>query len=248
MTTMPDSILEVEGVSVQYGGVKAVSDASLRVMKGELVAVLGPNGAGKTSLLRAISGAVPPNRGTIRIGGKEATRRRPDQILRLGCAHVLEGRHIFGPMTVEENLRLGATIRDDPDGVEADLTRLYESFPILNEKRHQHGMFLSGGQQQLLAICRALLSRPRILLLDEPSLGLAPVMLEGVANAIAWAHQELGASVLIVEQHTAMALALTQRCYVMVRGRVVLEAPSEDLVDGRILEQVYLGAGAAVLA
>lgn len=248
MNSSVESFLEVENLTVRYGGVNAVTGVSMRVLPGEVVAILGPNGAGKTSLLRAISGAVPAHRGTIRVGGRDATGRRPDQILRLGCAHVLEGRHMFGGMTVEKNLHLGATIRRDRDAVEADIARLYEEFPILHEKRRQHAMFLSGGQQQLLAICRALLSRPRVLLLDEPSLGLAPVMIEGVANAIGWAHEQLGATVLIVEQHTAMALTLSQRCYVMVRGRIVLEAPADELRENDTLEKVYLGAGATALA
>jgi len=240
--------LEVEQLRVHYGGIAAVNGVSLYVELGEMIAILGPNGAGKTTLLRTISGALQPSQGKVRVNGRDATKKRPDQILRMGCAHVLEGRHMFGGLSVEDNLRLGATIRDDRAGVEEDVERLFDHFPILREKREQHAMFLSGGQQQLLAICRALMARPDILMLDEPSLGLAPVMIEHVANAISWAHEELGAAVVIVEQHTAMALALATRAYVIVRGAIVLDAPSEELREGDRLQQIYLGAGAAAMA
>jgi branched-chain amino acid transport system ATP-binding protein len=234
--------LTVDGLVVRYGGVSAVRGVDLNVQPGEMVALLGPNGAGKSSLLRCVSGAVPASGGRVRIGVRDITNRRPDQILRFGLAHVLEGRQIFGAMTVEENLRLGATIRRDPGGVEEDLQQLYERFPALSAKLHQRAMFLSGGQQQMVAIARAVLSRPRILLLDEPSLGLAPVMLEAVTEIISWSHQHFHTGLLIVEQHTALALDIASRCYVMVRGTIVAERPSAELADGSVLHKAYLGA------
>ena len=246
LTSLPpgELALEVNELSVRYGGVSAVNGVSLRISTGEVVALLGPNGAGKSSLLRCISGAEPAHGGRVRIAGRDVTGRRPDQILRSGLAHVLEGRQVFGGMTVEENLRLGATIRRDGRQVEEDLKRLYDRFPALAEKRRQRAMFLSGGQQQTLAIARALLSRPRVLLLDEPSLGLAPMVVEAVATLVTWANEQLGIAVLMVEQHTALALAVAPRCYVMVQGTVILEAPAAALADGSVLQQAYLGSAA----
>jgi branched-chain amino acid transport system ATP-binding protein len=240
---MPAAALDVDGLEVRYGGVLAVRGVSLHVDAGESVAILGPNGAGKTSLLRCISGAVPPAAGRVRVGGVDVTGRRPDQVLNAGLAHVLEGRHLFSTMTVEENMRLGATVRGDADGIDADLERLYSAFPALAEKRRQLAMHLSGGQQQMVAIGRAMMGRPNVLLLDEPSLGLAPVMLEAVADIVSWANDQLKIAVAVVEQHMSLGLAITTRAYAMVRGRIVLEAPSADLVDGRLLEETYLGAG-----
>jgi branched-chain amino acid transport system ATP-binding protein len=243
----PVRALDVEGLEVRYGGVLAVRGVTVHVDAAECVVLLGPNGAGKTSLMRCVSGAVPPTRGRVQVGGVDITRCRPDQVLSAGLAHVLEGRHLFGTMTVENNLRLGATLRRDRDGIEADLVRLYESFPALGGKRRQLAQQLSGGQQQMVAIGRAMMGRPRVLLLDEPSLGLAPVMLEAVADIVSWANQELGIAVLVVEQHISLGLAITTRAYAMVRGRIALEAPSADLVDGRLLEETYLGAGTAAV-
>lgn len=233
--------LDAHEVSVRYGGVVAVRGVTLSIANGEVVTVLGPNGAGKSSLLRCISGAEPAYRGRVRIAGRDITNKRPDQILHSGLAHVLEGRQIFAGMTVEENLRLGGTIRHDKRQLEDDIRRLYDTVPMLRDKRRVRAMFLSGGQQQMLAIGRALLSRPSVLLLDEPSLGIAPVMLEAVANLIAWVNEQLGVSILLVEQHTALALAVATRCYVMVRGRVVREGIAADFVDGSQLQQLYLG-------
>lgn len=238
---VPGGALTVDGLLVRYGATSAVRGVSLNVQSGEMVALLGPNGAGKSSLLRCISGAVSASGGHISIGDREITNKRPDQILRLGLAHVLEGRQVFGPMTVEENLLLGATIRKDPDGVQADLQQMYQRFPVLASKRQQHAMFLSGGQQQMLAIARAMLSRPRILLLDEPSLGLAPVMLEAITDIVSWSHEHFHTSVLIVEQHTALALEIASRCYMMVHGLIVGEWLSSELADGTLLQQAYLG-------
>jgi branched-chain amino acid transport system ATP-binding protein len=235
--------LDVQNVEIRYGGVAAVRGVSLRLATGESVALLGPNGAGKTSLLRCVSGAVPLAGGRIRVGGVDVTGKRPDQILRRGLAHVLEGRQLFATMSVEENLRLGATVRRDMQRVAEDLQRLYETFPDLASKRRQLAMFLSGGQQQMVAIGRALMGRPNVLLLDEPSLGLSPVMLEAVADIVSWAHEQLGTTILVVEQHTALGLAMTSRAYVMVRGTIVLEAPSAALLDGTLLREAYLGAG-----
>jgi ABC-type branched-subunit amino acid transport system ATPase component len=242
-TPMDEPALQVHELSVRFGGVRAVTEASLKVEAGEVVGVLGPNGAGKSALLKCIVGAVPASGGHVRVAGRDVTGLRPDQILRRGLAHVLEGRHVFGAMTVDENLRLGATICRDAQRVEEDVQRLYDTFPVLAAKRRQRAMFLSGGQQQALVIGRALLSRPKVLLLDEPSLGLAPITLDVVSGIITWAHEQLGIAVVMVEQHTSLALAVAQRCYVMVRGRVVLESPSKDLLDGSVLRSTYLGAG-----
>jgi branched-chain amino acid transport system ATP-binding protein len=236
-------VLAVENLHVRYSGVSAVAGVSLCVNAGEIVALLGPNGAGKTSLLRSISGAVPYQAGRVRLRGQDVTGQRPDQMLRRGLAHILEGRHMFGGMSVDENLRLGGTIRHRGPDLEGDLQQIYASFPVLAEKRHQKAAFLSGGQQQVVAIARALMSRPSVLLLDEPSIGLAPVMLETVASIIQWAHAELHVALLLVDQHTALALALAERCYVMVRGQLVLDTPAAALRDGTLLKETYLGAG-----
>jgi ABC-type branched-subunit amino acid transport system ATPase component len=233
--------LEVTDLTVRYGGVRALDRVSLSVLPGETVALLGPNGAGKTTLLRTLSGAAAAEGGSVRTYGTDITGRRPDQVLRSGVAHVLEGRHMFGGLSVQRNLELGATIRRDRPAVRDDMERLVDAFPVLRSKATERAMRLSGGQQQMVAITRALISRPRVLLLDEPSLGLAPVMLDAVAEIIAWAKAEFATSILLVEQHTALALSLARRCYVLVRGHVVAEALADDLRDGALLQQAYLG-------
>ena len=233
------ALLEVRDLRVRYGSVEAVRGVSLDIHPGEVVAVLGTNGAGKTSLLRAITGAVPVAGGTVSIGGKRLNQLRPDQVLKAGIAHVLEGRHVFPDLTIAENLRVGATIRkDDPA---EDLHRLHEAFPDLAARPRLRAGSLSGGQQQMLVTARALLSRPKVLLLDEPSLGLAPLMLEKVADLVAWANTEMGVSVLVVEQHTHLALSMASRVYAMAHGEIVLEATPEELADGQRLKEAYMG-------
>jgi branched-chain amino acid transport system ATP-binding protein len=223
--------LDVRRLTVRYGGVRALDEVSLHVAPGETVALLGPNGAGKTTILRALSGATATADGTVTSYGRDLTGRRPDQVLRAGVAHVLEGRHMFGGLSVLRNLELGATIRRDRPRVREDIERLMAAFPVLAAKSGESAMRLSGGQQQVVAIARAVMSRPSVLMLDEPSLGLAPVMLDAVAEIVAWA-----------KAHTALALSLAQRCYVLVRGSVVAQAAAEDLRDGTLLQRAYLGA------
>jgi branched-chain amino acid transport system ATP-binding protein len=236
--------LEVDKLTVRYGGVRALDGVSLHIAPGETVALLGPNGAGKTTTLRALSGATATESGTVWSYGLDITGRRPDEILRSGVAHVLEGRQMFGGLSVLRNLELGATIRRDKAGVREDIERLMTAFPVLRVKSAESAMRLSGGQQQMVAIARAIMSRPKVLLLDEPSLGLAPVMLDAVAEIVAWAKAEFSTSILLVEQHTALALSLAQRCYVLVRGTVVHQAAADDLRDGTaFVQEAYLGAG-----
>jgi branched-chain amino acid transport system ATP-binding protein len=234
--------LDVRRLTVRYGGVRALDEVSLHVAPGETVALLGPNGAGKTTILRALSGATAVADGTVTSYGRDLTGRRPEQVLRAGVAHVLEGRHMFGGLSVLRNLELGATIRRDRPQVREDIERLMAAFPVLAAKSAESAMRLSGGQQQVVAIARAVMSRPQVLMLDEPSLGLAPVMLDAVAEIVAWAKAELSTSILLVEQHTALALSLAQRCYVLVRGSVVAQAAADDLRDGTLLQRAYLGA------
>lgn len=233
-------LLQVDDISVAYGGVPALRSVSIEVALGETVAVMGANGAGKSSLLRAVSGAVKVTKGDIRLDGNPIANRRPDINLRAGISHVLEGRHVFPGMTVEENLRLGMSIRRD-DRTAADLEAVYAAFPILWEYRRLPAGALSGGQQQMVVTARALLSRPTLVLLDEPSLGLAPVMLEAIVTLVDWAKTEFACTVIVVEQHINLALAMADRCYVMARGQIGLEATAQELRDDpEALRQIYL--------
>jgi len=227
-------------VTAGYGRIAALRDVTLEVRRGELVCLIGANGAGKSTTLKAISGLVRPTAGRITWDGQEIQRLAPDEILRRGIAHCPEGRRVFPHMTVEENLAMGAYVRTDDAAVRADLARAFEHFPVLRERRRQAAGTLSGGEQQMLAIGRALMARPRLILFDEPSLGLAPTMVETTFRIIADI-QRSGTTVFMVEQNAYMALRLASRAYVMETGRIALEGPAAALLDDPEVRRAYLG-------
>jgi branched-chain amino acid transport system ATP-binding protein len=231
-------LLSVKDIHTFYGSIQALRGVSLDVAKGEIVTLIGSNGAGKSTTLKTISGLLRPRAGTIQYDGADLTRLPPHAMAARGIAHVPEGRGILGRMTVLENLKMGAYARRDRD-VERDLDELTTRFPILAERRHQPAALLSGGQQQMLAIARAWMARPRLMLLDEPSLGLAPLMVAEVFRMIAAVRQQ--AAVLLVEQNTRAGLRSADRAYVMELGRVVLQGASRDLLADEQLVRAYLG-------
>ena len=233
-------MLRLESVSAGYGAIAALRDVTLEVRPGELVCLIGANGAGKSTTLKAISGLVRPTAGRIVWDGQDIHRLPPDEILRRGIAHCPEGRRVFPHMTVEENLAMGAYVRGDDAGVRADLERAFERFPVLRERRRQAAGTLSGGEQQMLAIGRALMARPRLILFDEPSLGLAPTMVETTFRIIGDI-QRGGTTVFMVEQNAYMALQLATRAYVMETGRIALEGRAADLLDDPEVRRAYLG-------
>ena len=233
-------MLALEGVTARYGHVTALSGVSLTVAAAEFVCLIGANGAGKTTTLKAISGLVPAVGGRIRFEGHDIQGLPPQEILRRGIAHCPEGRRVFPYMTVDENLAMGAYVRTDVAAVASDLDRVFTHFPILAERRRQAAGTLSGGEQQMLAIGRALMARPRLILFDEPSLGLAPTIVETVFAIIAGIQRE-GTTVLMVEQNAYMALALASRAYVMETGRIVLEGPAQALAANEHVKKAYLG-------
>ena len=229
-------MLEVEGLESRYGRIPALAGVSLHVQAGELVALVGANGAGKTTLLRAISGIQPICGGSIRFDGQDLARLNPRQRLRLGIVQVPEGRQVFGPLSVEDNLRLGALARGSQDA----LGGVLEMFPALAKKRHELAGNLSGGQQQMLAIGRALMASPRLLLLDEPSMGLAPQLVADIFTRIA-ALRQLGTTLLLVDQNARAALGVAERGYVMETGRIELEGGAQELLHDPQVQQAYLG-------
>jgi branched-chain amino acid transport system ATP-binding protein len=241
-------LLDLAGVEVRYGAIRALQGVSLKVDEGELVALIGSNGAGKSTTLRTISGLLRPTQGTITFAGDDITKASSDRIVARGISHCPEGRRIFGGLTVAENLRLGAVSRprSDAAGVAEDLATVLELFPVLKERLAQAGGTLSGGEQQMLAIGRALMTRPRLLLLDEPSLGLAPLMVERIFATIAELKQA-GRTILLVEQNVHQAFEVADRAYVLETGRVTLEGAADVLrVDPKV-EQSYLGAGGVAI-
>ena len=232
-------LLELRGVAARYGPLQALHGIDLSVDEGEIVAVLGANGAGKTTTLRAISATVRTS-GEIVFAG-ERLSRRPEAVARARIAHVPEGRGTFAQLSVEENLRLGAHVRRDRAGVKADRERVLRRFPILAERRRQPAGTLSGGEQQQLALARALMQRPRLLLLDEPSLGLAPLVVAGFYDVVRELNEQEGLSVLVVEQNASLALASSSRAYVLEVGRVAVDGPSEALQRNESVRRSYLG-------
>ena len=234
-------MLTVEGLECRYGKVAAVRDLSLEVRKGELVSLIGANGAGKTTTLKAISGVLAPSAGRIVFEGEDITRASARRVLELGIAHCPEGRRMFPYMTVRENLEMGCYLRKDKAGIEADMRRLYERFPILRERRAQAAGTLSGGEQQMLAISRALMSRPKLVMFDEPSLGLAPNIVERTFDIIRQIRAE-GVTVIMVEQNALAALELSDRSYVLEQGRVSLTGTGRALLDDPHVRMAYLGA------
>lgn len=232
------SLLELHDVEVRYGLITALRDVTLDVEEGSIVTLLGANGAGKTTTLRTISGLLTPVEGTITYAGERIDRLRPDQIVARGISHVPEGRRVFPVMTVAENLAMGAYRRRG--STKTDLDRVYHLFPVLADRRKQHGGTLSGGEQQMLAIGRALMSGPRLLLLDEPSMGLAPLIVAKIFEIIAEIAEQ-GTTVLVVEQNASQALALAQRGYVLETGSVVLEDRADALLANPRVREAYLG-------
>ena len=234
-------LLELDHVGVSYGAVKAVRDVSLHVDRGEVVTLIGANGAGKSTILRAISGLARIATGALRFDGKDIAKARPDVIVRAGLAHCPEGRQVLAKQTIEDNLLLGAYIRKDKDGIARDLEKSYTMFPRLLERRGQLAGTLSGGEQQMLAIARALMSSPRLLLLDEPSLGLAPLVVEEIF-AILDALNAQGMTILLVEQNARLALAHSHRGYVLESGQVAATGEARALLDDDRVLAAYLGA------
>jgi branched-chain amino acid transport system ATP-binding protein len=234
-------MLDINALDVYYGNVQVLRELSISVNEGEVVAVIGSNGAGKTTLLRTISGLLQPKAGTITFDGTRIDGMAPHLVTKCGIGHVMEGRQIFANLTVRENLLVGAYLHSD----KAKIARLVEKaerlFPVLHERRDQLGGTLSGGEQQMLAIGRALMGSPRMLLLDEPSLGLSPLLVEQVAEAIETIRDEEGTPMLLVEQNARLALALSQRGYVIETGEVVLDGESEFLRENDLVKRAYLG-------
>lgn len=239
-------MLSLNKVSAAYGEVIALHGISLMVQPGEIVTLLGANGAGKSTALRCISGLIHPVDGEIALEGHAIHRLGPEAIVRLGIGHVPEGRRVFPGLTVSENLRLGASIRKDKSGIVADMEQMLQLFPDLSRLRQALGWTLSGGQQQMLAIARGLMARPRFLLLDEPSLGLAPILVQTVFRAIQEINARLGTAVLLVEQNANMALAIAHRGYVLETGRVALAGSAADLLNNPDVRRAYLGGTPAV--
>lgn len=232
-------LLEIAGLSSHYGRIQALKGIDLSVAEGELLALVGANGAGKSTLLRAISGVQPVSGGTIRFAGGDITRASPSARVRMGISQVPEGRQIFGPMSVEDNLRLGGYTRPAAE-IEADLARMYAMFPVLKEKRHLPAGTLSGGQQQMLAMTRALMARPKLLLLDEPSMGLAPLLVAEIFRAVR-ALKEAGTTIFLVEQNAHAALSIADRGYVLETGRIVLQDSGRALLANERVKDAYLG-------
>ncbi|GIV84204.1 MAG: ABC transporter ATP-binding protein [Candidatus Roseilinea sp.] len=233
-------MLSVQDLHVYYGHIHALKGISLQVSAGEIVALIGSNGAGKTTTLMTLSGLLRPREGRIRFEGHDLTHLPAHQIVRLGVVHCPEGRQVFARLSVIENLRLAAAHRADRDGVARDLERVYALFPILAERRGQYAGTLSGGEQQMLAIGRALMSRPRLLLLDEPSLGLAPMVVENIFRVIEALRRD-GVTILLVEQNAYQALRLADRAYVMETGDIKASGPARALADDPAVKAAYLG-------
>jgi branched-chain amino acid transport system ATP-binding protein len=237
-------MLALKNVDVFYGKIHALKRASLHVDAGEIVALIGANGAGKTTLLSAVSGLARPSGGSVAFEGAEISRTSPDKVVRLGVSQAPERRLVFGPMAVEDNLLLGAYHRygsSKKREIASDMDALFDMFPVLRERRRQPAGTLSGGEQQMLAIGRALMARPKLLLLDEPGMGLAPAICKDIFRHIAELRRERGLTVLLVEQNARSALAVADRGYVLETGRIMLEGLSEELLANRDVQRAYLG-------
>jgi branched-chain amino acid transport system ATP-binding protein len=238
------SLLAIDDLAVAYDGMRALQDVSLRADAGRVVALVGANGAGKSTLLRAISGLVRPTHGTIRFGDADVTRMPAHAIVRRGIAHVPEGRRVFASATVRDNLLLGAYVDRDPVHRKERLDAAFAAFPRLQERLEQRASTLSGGEQQMLAIARGTMSGPRLLMLDEPSLGIAPILIPQIYAGIA-AIAATGTAVLLVEQNVREALRAADFAYVLQTGRVVLHGPARDLIGDPLVQEAFLGIGAA---
>jgi branched-chain amino acid transport system ATP-binding protein len=238
---MAATLLEVSNIETSYGPIMAIRGVSFAVPQGAIVTILGANGAGKTTILKTVSGVMDPQKGTVVFDGRPIHGLDPDAIARRGLAHVPEGREVFPLLTVRENLRMGAYTRRDTGGIAADLDAVYDYFPVLRTRAEQPAGSLSGGEQQMLAISRALMARPRMMLLDEPSLGLAPRLVKEIFEIIGRINRERGVTVLLVEQNARMALQVAEYGYVLEVGRIVMEDRCEQLLHKDDIKEFYLG-------
>jgi branched-chain amino acid transport system ATP-binding protein len=234
-------MLEVKDIKTYYGNIQAIKGISLEISEGEIITLIGANGAGKTTTLMSISGIVPPKSGDILFMGQPLQKLSPNQIVALGISQVPEGRRIFPYLTVTENLDMGAFLRKDTSEIQKDLEYIFDLFPILADRRHQSGGTLSGGEQQMLAVARALMARPRLLLLDEPSLGLAPLIVKQIFKIIRKINKENNTTIFLVEQNANLALQVAHRGYVMENGRITLSDTSQNLLANEDVKKAYLG-------
>ena len=241
---MSTPVLELANVESSYGPVKALRGVSLMVPEGRIITVLGANGAGKSTILKTISGILDPDKGQVKLRGIDIQGQSPDRIVRAGVVHVPEGREVFPLLSVEDNLRMGAYTRRDPDGVAKDLETVFAYFPVLRERKAQEAGQLSGGQQQMLAISRALLARPQVMLMDEPSLGLSPKLTKEIFEIIVRINRERGTTILLVEQNAHMALKVAEHGYVLEVGRIVMEDTCARLAEKEDIREFYLGVKA----
>ena len=238
---MSDSILTLRNIETYYGPILAIKGISLDIQEGKIVTILGANGAGKTTILKTISGAMDPQKGKVEFLGKEIQKRNPDWVARQGIAHVPEGREVFPLLTVQENLLMGAYGRRDRKGIQADLDMVYQYFPILRDRIKQKSGFLSGGQQQMLVLGRAMMARPRMMLLDEPSLGLSPLFVQDIFGIIRRLNTEQKMTMLLVEQNANMALQNSEYGYVLENGRIVMEDTCQNLMASEDIKEFYMG-------
>ena len=239
---MPEPILAVSNIETCYGPIVAIRGVSFEVPQGGIVTILGANGAGKTTVLKTISGVMDPQKGSVVFEGRQIRRMDPDKVMRLGISHVPEGREVFPFLSVRENLRMGAYTRRDADGIAEDLGAVFHYFPMLRERANQRGGSLSGGEQQMLAISRALMARPRLMLMDEPSLGLSPKLVKEIFDIIVRINRERGVAILLVEQNANMALQVADYGYVLEVGRVVMADTCVRLMMKDDIREFYLGA------
>ncbi|AZV63401.1 ABC transporter ATP-binding protein [Peribacillus frigoritolerans] len=233
-------MLKIEDINVYYGNIQALKGVSMEINEGEIVTLIGANGAGKSTLLKTISGLLKPKHGKVLFEGDSIGGKAAQAIVKLGISHVPEGRRVFANMTVAENLELGAYLRKDKDGIHKDMEKVYELFPRLLERIKQQAGTLSGGEQQMLAMGRALMAKPRLLLLDEPSMGLAPLLVKQIFNIIQEI-SESGTTILLVEQNANLALSIADRAYVVETGRIVLSGNAEELTSSEEIKMAYLG-------
>lgn len=233
-------MLKVDSICTFYGNVQALYNVSIEVNEGELITVIGANGAGKTTLLKSISGFLPPKEGKIIFQGNDVSKSKPNELVKKGIVMVPEGREIFPHMTVHENLEMGAFHRKDRKEIQDDIEWIYELFPILKEKYKQKGGDLSGGQQQMLAIGRGLMAKPKLLLLDEPSLGLAPIIVKEIFDIIVELNKQ-GTTIILVEQNANLALKIADRAYVLETGHIEMEGPAKEILNDNRVQELYLG-------
>ena len=234
-------MLSINNINTYYGNIQALKDVSITINEGEIISLIGANGAGKTTTLMSISGIIPPKSGTITFNDTLITGMSPEKIVKMGLCHVPEGRRIFPYLTVLENLDMGAFLRKDKENIKTDLEEIFDLFPILAERRHQQGGTLSGGEQQMLAISRALMAKPALLLLDEPSLGLAPLIIRQIFDIIEMLNKKHNTTIFLVEQNANLALKIAHRGYVMENGKVILSDTGKNLMTNEDVKKAYLG-------